>query len=286
MRIVLITGMSGAGKSTCLRALEDIGYFCIDNLPFFLFPKFIELTRSSQEEVSKVAMMIDIRSRDLKESHFANLISHREKGDEVEIVFLEASDDIILRRFQTTRRRHPWPGNLPISEAIQKERALFAPLRKFSDLTIDTSDMDVHQLKSMMQERFMKAYERARKLQVLLLSFGYSYGVPENADLVIDVRFLPNPFFIEKLKHLTGESATVVDFILAQKKTTVFLQKFHGLLDYLIPLYRDEGKSYLTIAVGCTGGRHRSVAITNQIHHYLSEKHLPLRVKHRDIAKV
>lgn len=285
MRIVVITGMSGAGKSTALKALEDIGYFCVDNLPFAILPKFLELTKSSQQEVSKIALMIDVRSRDLKENHFADLKLRAAQGDEIEVVFLEASDEVILRRFQTTKRRHPWPGNLSITEAIREERKLFGPLKKFADLALDTSDIHVHQLRGMVQERFTKVAEESNELQVALYSFGYSFGIPPDADLVIDVRFLPNPFFIEGLKEHTGESPQVIEYLLAQDKTISFLKKFYDLLDYLIPLYKSEGKSYLTIAIGCTGGRHRSVMIANQLSDYLLKKSLPLQIRHRDISK-
>lgn len=285
MRIVVITGMSGAGKSTALKALEDIGYFCVDNLPFAILPKFLELTKSSQQEVSKIALMIDVRSRDLKENHFSDLKSRATQGDEIEIVFLEASDEVILRRFQATRRRHPWPGNLSITEAIREERKLFGPLKRFADLALDTSDIHVHQLRGMIQERFSKAAEKWDEPCLTLYSFGYSFGIPPDADLVIDVRFLPNPFFIEGLKEHTGESPQVIEYLLAQDKTVSFLKKFYDLLDYLIPLYKDEGKSYLTIAIGCTGGRHRSVMIANQISDYFSKKNIPIQVRHRDISK-
>ncbi len=285
MRIVVITGMSGAGKSTALKAMEDIGYFCVDNLPFAVLPKFLELTRSSQQEVSKIALMIDVRSKDLKESHFSDLKLRASQGDEVEIVFLEASDEIILRRFQMTRRRHPWPGNLSVTEAVQQERRLFAPLKKFADLVLDTSDIHVHQLRGLIQERFSKVPGKSLELQVALYSFGYSFGIPPDADLVIDVRFLPNPFFIEGLKDHTGDSPQVVEYLLTQEKTLSFLKKFYDLLDYLIPLYKDEGKSYFTIAIGCTGGRHRSVMIANQIGDYLLKKDIPVQMKHRDISK-
>lgn len=285
MRIVLITGISGSGKSTALKALEDIGFFCMDNLPFTLVPKFLELSRSSQEEISKIAIMIDLRSRDLKESYFSDLKKMSEvEGHHLEVLFMEASDETVLRRFQTTRRRHPWPGKVTIQEAIQEERKLFSPIRRLADITLDTSDLNVHQLRNVIQKTF-KGRETEQEMQIILYSFGYNFGIPHDADLVMDVRFLPNPFFVETLKDLPGNASQVMDYLLSQQETQNFLNKFYDLLDYLIPLYKSEGKSYLTIAVGCTGGRHRSVAIIQKVHEYLSQKKISLEVKHRDIDK-
>jgi len=285
VQILVITGLSGAGKGTALKALEDIGFFCVDNLPFVLLPKFVELSESSLEEVSRVAIMIDVRSRDLKEKHFSDLKSLTQKGHQVEIIFMEAADDVIERRFKTTRRKHPWKGNVSIQEAIALEKKLFLPLRKFADHTIDTSGIHVHELRQMIEKKFSMGNKNSDEMQVVLISFGYSHGLPGHADLVMDVRFLPNPFFIEELKEETGESPRVMDYLYSQTPTREFLEKFEGLLDYLLPLYKAEGKAYLTIAVGCTGGRHRSVMIVNHLKKHLSKKNIETKIKHRDMEK-
>ncbi len=283
MRIVILTGISGSGKSTALKSLEDLGYFCMDNLPFALLPKFLELSKSSQEGISKVAIMIDLRSGDIKDSYFKELKKVSE-GHHVEILFMEASDDAIMRRFQATRRKHPWPEKLSIQDAIQSEKKLFEPIRKYADIVLDTSELNVHQLRAYIQKTFRKE-EKENEMQIMIYSFGYNFGVPSDADLVMDVRFLPNPFFVDTLKEHPGNAPQVLDYILSQKETQNFLNKFYDFLDYLLPLYQGEGKSYFTIAIGCTGGRHRSVAIAQKLHEYLSKKNMSLELKHRDINK-
>ena len=284
MRIVIITGISGSGKSTALHALEDSGYFCIDNLPFALLSKFLELSRSSQEAISKVAVMMDLRSRDFKDTHFSDVKKLKEQGHTVEILFMEASEEVVLRRYQTTRRKHPWPGNLSIQEAIREEKKLLAPIRKLADFTVDTSDLNVHQLRAFILKTFKKS-DVGQEMQVSLYSFGYNYGIPSDADLVMDVRCLPNPFFVDRLKDLTGESPEIIEYLLSHKETQDFLNKFYELIDYLIPLYKREGKAYLTLAIGCTGGRHRSVAIATKLKEHLSSKNISLDLKHRDMSK-
>src|SRR3989338_4727108 len=284
MRIVIITGISGSGKSTALKALEDIGFFCMDNLPFALLPKFLELSKSSQEGISKVAMMMDVRSGDVRDTHFSDVKKLKDQGHQIEIAFMEATEEVVLKRFQATRRKHPWPGKLSITEAIQEEKKLFLPIKKIADIVIDTSDLNIHQLRSFIHKTFKKV-DTDQPMQILLFSFGYNYGIPSDADIVMDVRCLPNPFFVDRLKELTGEDPLVVEYILSHQEAQEFLQKFYNLLDYVIPIYKKEDKSYLTVAIGCTGGRHRSVVITNKIQEYLSKKNFSLEVKHRDIGK-
>ena len=254
MNLVILTGVSGAGKSTALRALEDIGYYCIDNLPFKLLPTFLELTKSSQEEITKVAVLIDIRSGNLSLADFQKIKQDMSDRWTVEIILLEASDEVIRRRFQETRRRHTF-SKLSIDEAIEKEKKMFQPLYQCADFTIDTSRFNVHQLRDYIYKTFRKL-EPTHEMEMMLMSFGYSYGVPTQADFVMDVRFLPNPYFIDTLKDLTGETPQVQEFIMAQQETKTFLKKFEDFLTYLLPLYRSEGKSYFTLAIGCTGGKH------------------------------
>ncbi|MBI4041423.1 MAG: RNase adapter RapZ [Deltaproteobacteria bacterium] len=284
MNVVVLTGVSGSGKSTALKALEDLGFFCIDNLPFALLPTFLELVKGSQEPISKVAILIDLRSGNIAKEQFSKLVPlSKAQGFTLEVVLLEASDEEIKKRFQQTRRRHYF-SHLTMDEALAKERKTFEPIYQYANLVVDTSDFNVHELRDYMHKHF-KQLDSDRDLKIQLISFGYSFGVPSNVDLVMDVRFLPNPYFQEGLKELTGADAKVIDFITAQRETQGFMERFEGLLDYVVPLYQSEGKSYLSIGVGCTGGRHRSVAICELLKNYFSKKKINVVLKHRDVQK-
>jgi len=284
MRVVIITGMSGSGKSTALKALEDIGYFCVDNLPIMLLQKLIDLGRGISYDINKVALVMDIREPTFLEKHIHVISKLKKKKYDIEILFLEASDDVLLRRFSETRRTHPLSGNCTIPEAIAREREMLSGLKSMAQNVIDTSHVNVHKLKEQIQNYFLTP-SRMRVLTINLISFGYRYGLPPDADNVFDVRFLPNPFFIENLKQLSGNDSKIEEYVIKWNDTTILLTKIKDLLEYLIPQYEKEGKAYITIAVGCTGGRHRSVVIVNQLKNFLTAENLKVNIHHRDIEK-
>ena len=284
LRILVITGMSGSGKSTAVRALEDEGFFCLDNLPLALFPTFIELVEKSSERLRDVAFVIDIRGKDFlrgRENVFEEL---RGAGHTVEILFLDASDEVLIRRFSETRRRHPALEGGSVPEGIRYEREQLAALQRVATTIIDTSELNVHQLKEVIAAR-ARGDAAPRQLTLHLQSFGFRYGVPLESDLVMDVRFLLNPYFVPELKALPGTDPRVRDFVLEQPATTEFLEKFQTLLSFLVPRYQLEGKTYLTISIGCTGGRHRSVVITEALREFFSAQKVTMKVSHRDIEK-
>jgi UPF0042 nucleotide-binding protein len=284
LRIVIITGLSGSGKSTALRALEDIGFFCVDNLPILLLPKFLEIQGQTSGEVSKVALVMDIRERYFLEKHMEVISKLKKKKYSIEILFLEASDDSLLHRFSETRRAHPLSEKRTVSESITLEREKLRGLKDIADNIIDTSLYNIHQLKDLLQRYYLDPL-KGDKITINLISFGYRYGLPSDADMALDVRFLPNPYFFEDLKKFNGNDSRVREYVLKWDDTLHFLDKIYGLLSFLIPRYEKEGKTYLTIAVGCTGGRHRSVVILNQISEYLSEKGYSININHRDMER-
>jgi UPF0042 nucleotide-binding protein len=278
--MLVITGLSGSGKTHVLRALEDIGWFCVDNLPTALIPRFAELIRSSVE-LRRSALVLDIR-----ESAFLRIFPQiypglKRRGLMTILLFLEADEKVLQRRFSETRRPHPLAEGEPAIEGIREERLAMAPIRKLADLVLDTSQRTVHELRSWVREHY-ELREGRSEVVVQVMSFGYKYGLPTDADLVFDVRFLPNPNFVPSLTRLTGNDAAVIAYMRRQKETAPFLKRVRSFLDYLIPRYVREGRSYLTIAIGCTGGRHRSVAIANAVARSLRGRELVVRVRHRD----
>lgn len=281
---LIITGLSGSGKSTVMRALEDAGFHCIDNLPPVLMPKFLELCSASSAEISKIAMVMDVRERSFLKEYPAIFEQLKEQGQELTILFLESTDEILVRRYNETRRQHPLAEQGTVLEGIQRERQMLSDLRMIADEIIDTSNLSIHQLRNMISDLFRSA-DGGRKMHIILTSFGYKYGVPADADLVIDVRFLPNPFFISELRDLSGNDSVVCDYVLNNEVARKFRDTFFNLVAFLAPLYEQEGKSYLTICVGCTGGRHRSIAVINSLQGFLSEKGYQVRVIHRDLGK-
>ena len=285
LRIIIISGLSGSGKSTAMKALEDSGFYCIDNLPATLIPTFIELCQHSTRGLSKVAIVVDIRGKEFLEDFQKVAHDLRNQRHEVKILFLESADEVLIRRYSETRRSHPVEKEkgFPLPEAVREERGEMAFLREIADEVIDTSTLNVHQLRSVIIERLLPT--TAQQMKVTLLSFGYSYGIPTEADIVMDVRLLPNPFFISDLRGLTGKEAKVRDYVLKQDETTPFLQRFSEMITYLIPLYEKEGKSYLTIAIGCTGGKHRSVVITERLADMLGQRDQRITVRHRDVER-
>jgi len=276
--IVILTGLSGAGKTIALHAFEDSGFFCVDNMPSSLIGKLVDLACKTPA-ISKIAIGIDIRDRKFL-SDFSNTVSALRKSHKVEIIFLEALDEVLVRRFKETRRPHPL-GYKDLRKALNKEVLLLAPLRKEADRIIDSSALTPHQLRKLVIESYLR--KGHREMSVSLISFGYKYGVPKEADLLFDVRFLPNPYFIPELKPLPGTSPNVRKFVLSQNGTRLFFDKLNPLLDHLIPLYKKEGRSYLTVGIGCTGGRHRSPVISEEIKKRLEKKKLHVSVTHRDI---
>ncbi len=281
-RIVFVSGLSGAGKSTAVRALEDAGYFCIDNLPAPVIPKVIELVGSSAD-LRKLALVVDARDKGYLGQLPDVVANARTQGHDVHLLFLDASDDAILRRFSETRRRHPLAPQGTVHEGIAAERALLADLRAVADETIDTTALTVHELKSTVTERY--GHELVRSLAVTVTSFGFRYGLPPQADIVLDVRFLPNPYFIPELRPHPGTTKAVSDWVLAHEVSQAFLRRATDLLAFLVPRYRDEGKAYLTVALGCTGGRHRSVARAEALGASLSGHEIKARVRHRDVER-
>jgi UPF0042 nucleotide-binding protein len=282
-QIFIVTGLSGSGKSVAIKCFEDLGFYCIDNLPTVLLPTFAELCAQAGE-IRRIALGIDIRDRDFPLSFPEQIVSLRTAGFSYEILFLEARDDVLTRRYSETRRKHPLADQMPVLEAIRLERKKLAALRAMADRIIDTSDYNVHQLRTALASWYATANHQPR-MAISVLSFGYKYGLPFNADLVFDVRFLPNPHFVEDLRAASGNDQAVVDYILASQMTQDFLKRCFDFLQFLLPQYEREGKAYLTIALGCTGGRHRSVAIGNLLYQHLAAQGYHMTLTHRDLDK-
>ncbi len=281
-KIIIITGLSGSGKSTAIDALEDAGFFCIDNLPVILLPKFLEFRAKTGSEITKLALVMDLREEEFIQRYPDIFTKLRQEGYLFEILFLEASTEALLRRYSQTRRKHPLSEAKNLLEGIQAERKELKDLREIADLIIDTSNYNVHELKEIILNHVLKAVP-AKRMKIYLLSFGFKYGIPHDADLVIDVRFLPNPHFVQELRNLAGTSPKVKEFMDRWKETHIFLEKYLDLLNYLIPHYEKEGKSSLTIAVGCTAGTHRSVSIADAIYRELKKTTNLITLTHRDI---
>lgn len=280
--LVIITGLSGSGKGSVLKVFEDLGYYSVDNLPIGLIPKFAELARDSAS-IRFAALVVDIREgQGLK--RFPEIYARIGREIPTRLIFLEADDDTIMRRFSETRRPHPLGTGQSISRSIRQEREMLAPIRKLANLTINTSKFTVHELRDFIREKFVGEREES-KIMVYVTSFGYRHGVPSDSDLVFDVRFLPNPNYIPRFKKLSGRHPSVARYIRSFPQTTEFIERISELLIYLLPHYIREGKSYLTIAFGCTGGHHRSVMIADQIRKNLSDAGYRAKVTHRDMAK-
>jgi UPF0042 nucleotide-binding protein len=278
MRIVIVTGVSGAGKSTALRALEDVGYFCVDNLPLPLLGRFVDLL-SHAGEVEKTALVVDAREGDFLQGYREAFAALRAAGHTLEVLFLDASNEQLVRRFSETRRRHPLAGD-DLNQGIALERELLAGLREEASAVVDTGNLNVHQLKGIIQER----YGRSGDFALTVLSFGFKHGLPAEADVVLDVRFLPNPYFVEGLSGATGLEPEVAAYVLASDEAREYLERVEGLLEYLLPRVEREGKGYFTVALGCTGGRHRSVAVAVELGRRIAARHLVM-VRHRDLGR-
>ena len=284
LRVTIITGLSGSGKSTALRALEDIGFFCVDNLPVVLLPKFLEIQSDPVKQIKHVAMVMDLREMGLLDRYPRIFSRLKEKGYPIEILFLDASDESIIRRFSETRRLHPLAPRGSLMDGIRLEREKLAPLKEMADRVIDTTPCNVHQLKDVVQRHYLGS-SSGKSLVIHVTSFGYRYGLPADADMVLDVRFLPNPHFVEELRSHDGHDTRVRDYVLESEGGRIFAEKLTDLMAFLIPLYEKEGKSRFNIALGCTGGHHRSVVMANHLGAYFADKGYYVTIAHRDISK-
>ena len=285
MRFVIVTGMSGAGKSTALKMLEDVGYFCVDNLPFPLITKLSELALTPSAEINKIAVGVDIRSGNSFSEFEKGLDELVQTGFEFEILFLDSKDDVLIKRYKETRRNHPLAKEGRLDEGIQKERKKLEDLRKRADYILDTSNMLTRELKTELNKIFVENKE-FKNIYVTVCSFGFKSGIPSDADLVFDVRFLPNPYYIENLRYQTGNDTEIREFVMANDSAKEFLEKLKDMVRFLIPNYISEGKHQLVVAIGCTGGKHRSVTLANELYESLGQdENLGIKIEHRDIEK-
>ncbi len=283
MRFVIITGLSGAGKSQVVKIMEDMEFYCIDNMPPALIPNFVEVCYQSKLE--KIALVTDLRGGEMFKQIFDALNKLKQSKYDFELLFLEASDEVLVKRYKETRRRHPLlSSNSTVINAIEKERKALSELRKIATSIVDTSNLTLNQLREQITSIF-KDGENYEGIVTYVESFGFKYGIPLDADLVFDVRFLPNPFYIEELKAYNGNDKCVSDYVLSYSQTTEFLKKLEDMIDFLIPHYIEEGKSQLVVAIGCTGGQHRSVTIANELYGYLKEKKHNVFLRHREQDK-
>lgn len=283
MRFVIVSGMSGAGKSTALHMLEDMGFFCVDNLPVVLLPNFGQIAFDHKTNINQVAVTVDIRSGDSLQSLTEQLEVLRELGIRYEILFLDAEDHILVKRYKETRRTHPLSKEGRVETGITQERKLIAFIQKQADYIIDTSSLLTRELKQELEKIYVKD-ESYSNFIITFLSFGFKYGIPADADLVFDVRFLPNPYYEPDLRALTGNDSAVQNYVLQCKESHIFLDKLEDMLEFLIPHYLDEGKYHLVVGIGCTGGKHRSVTMTNAIYKRMEDLPYSVRIEHRDIT--
>ncbi|MBK6796608.1 MAG: RNase adapter RapZ [Acidobacteria bacterium] len=283
-QLVIITGLSGSGMSAAMNSFEDMGYFCVDNLPVQLIPSFVHLFEMKESGIHRAALGVNIREGEFLNNFPQVYAQLRARGDiETTVVFLEAGDAVLQRRYSETRRPHPL-GEGTVLEAVVAERLKLQPIRDVADVVIDTSDHTVHTLRAWLKNRF--APENAeQQTEITVVSFGFKHGVPLDVDLLFDVRFLPNPHFVPELKELTGNDAPVIEFLDKTPEAHETIDRFNGLLDYLMPMYQREGKSYVTVGIGCTGGKHRSVAVANALGKHLNREGYHARVMHRDVKK-
>ncbi len=286
-KLVIITGLSGAGKTAALRYFEDAGYYCVDNLPASLLLNLIGFFAVKDKDINKIAVAIDLRSGDLFNEIYNTLENLKKQKINYKVLFLEAAKSIIMKRFSLTRRKHPLVVDGDILSGIEKETEKLYYLREISDVIIDTTSLSPRELKIEIAERMMSEEEKSNLFQISMVSFGYKFGIPqESLDIVMDVRFLPNPYYIDDIKSLDGKHEKVINFVMTNDESKKFLRMFEKMLDFLIPNYIEEGKSYLGIGIGCTGGRHRSVVIADILYDYLKLKGYSVKLSHKDIDKV
>ncbi len=286
MEYIIVTGMSGAGKSRAMAALEDIGYYCIDNVPPMLLAQFSQLFYESNRTTQRVALAVDSRGATQVDEFAQGLLQMQQCGIAYKVMFLECEDEVLVRRYKETRRNHPLTviGDATVADAIARERRMLGHMKAVAQYMIDTSHLTTAQLKEQIVQMFLDNPDNAMTVQCM--SFGYKYGVPLEADLVLDVRCFRNPFYVEELKHKTGLDTAVQDFVCADPAVAGFEQRLYDLVDYMLPLYRNEGKSRLVIAVGCTGGKHRSVTLAQRLFEHMKAENIPVLINHRDIDKV
>ncbi|ODA41102.1 RNase adapter RapZ [Desulfosporosinus sp. BG] len=284
LELVVITGLSGAGRTQAMQSLEDQGFFCVDNLPPTFLVKFAELCAQSRGKVSKAAIVCDLRGGEFFSSLSEALSNLEKEGFHLRVLFLDSSDETLIRRYKESRRRHPLSPRGRVLDGIQAERLQLEELRIRADDIIDTSNLSSQQLRSQVAELFGKA-QGLEQMAVSVISFGFKYGIPMDGDLVMDVRFLPNPFYVETLRPLTGEHNLVQEYVFGNPMAQEFMEKYLSLLEYILPNYVKEGKTHLVIGIGCTGGQHRSVAIAERVGQFLKERNYAISVKHRDALK-
>jgi len=281
--IIILSGLSGSGKSTALHTLEDLGYFCVDNLPILLLPKFIELCQSSSFDITRAALVMDVRERNFLKEFRPTLQKLRQAHYAPVLFFLDCSDAVLVQRFSETRRQHPLSEGGMVLDGITRERSMLKEIRSMADSIIDTSEWNVHELKEAIEKHFDGISKR--DMALTFLSFGFKYGVPHEADIVIDVRFMPNPFFVPELKNRSGNDAPVIQYVLSRQEAREFVERLRDFLLFQLPLFEREGKSYLTVAIGCTGGKHRSVAVANILKDFFLNHRPGVSSQHRDIDK-
>ena len=283
MRFVIVTGLSGAGKTHAIRSLEDLGYFCVDNLPPTLISKFAEACFQAEGKIDRIALVIDIRGGEFFHDLFENLSKLENAGYKYEILFLDASDEVLVKRYKESRRKHPLAPQGRVIKGIELERLKLKQVRNRANNVIDTSNLTTRELREKITQIYEQEGQMETQLIITVLSFGFKYGIPVDSDLVFDVRFLPNPFYIQDLKYFSGNDKPVSDYVLGFEETRVFIDKLSDMLEYLIPHYLKEGKRQLIVSIGCTGGRHRSVTIANSIYKKLKDAGHNVNVDHRDI---
>ena len=284
-KIFIITGLSGSGKSTAISAFEDSGFYCVDNMPIELVPKFFDLPLKEDPEIQGFVFVMDVRAKNFLPNYSSGISLLESKNLFPKTIFLKADEDTLLNRFSQTRRHHPMSHHKSLMESVRAEKEMMFSIENNSDIIIDTTDFNVHELKAKILDIIHSGIKNKNLMKINIISFGFKYGMPHDADIVIDMRFLPNPFFEPDLKDQDGESLEVKSFVLSFDETKTFLTKHFDMLDFLLPLYRKENKAYLTIAVGCTGGRHRSVVIARETFEHINSKKLKPGLIHRDIDR-
>lgn len=282
--VLIITGLSGSGKSTVLRALEDVGYFCVDNLPLSLLPPFLQQQAQSTRDSRRIALVMDVRTEGFLKNYARVFRRLERQGYQLHLIFLEADEAALIRRFSQTRRQHPLADRDSISQALRQERDSLASLRRLAHRIIDSSGYNSHQLRELIKAEYSDLTPRQR-MWLHLISFAYKNGIPPEADVVLDVRFLPNPYFVEELTSLNGDDPRVREYVLSQSETQAFMEHLYNFLNFLLPLYQKEGKTHLTLAVGCTGGQHRSVVIANLLGEHLAQGNYPFTLSHREMRR-
>jgi UPF0042 nucleotide-binding protein len=281
--IIIVSGLSGSGKSTALHTLEDLGFYCVDNLPILLLPMFVELCRSSSFEISRAALVMDVRERNFLRDFQPTLKKLSDAQHSPVLIFLECSDAVLVQRFSETRRQHPLSEGGMVLDGIKRERLMLKDIKDMADHIVDTTKWNVHELKSIFEKQFQGISKR--KMTLTFLAFGFKYGLPNESDIVIDVRFLPNPHFVPELKSCTGNDEPIASYVFSRAESREFMQKLKEFLSFQLPLFEREGKSYLTVAIGCTGGRHRSVAVANSLREFFLLTRPGVIVQHRDIER-